>query len=56
MSGKNLGGNVCSLEVFKKNLIAAVPLLKESNTLGLIEPINNESVPGYFLNDFEVGT
>ena len=52
MSGKLEG----SEEVLKSNLRSAIPLLKASGVVGLIEPINKYSVPGYFLNDFAIGT
>ena len=42
-------------EVMKENLGKAIPLLMESDIVGLIEPINSYSVPKYFLNSFELG-
>ncbi len=51
MSGKAEGSEA----TLRKNLKSAVPLLEEFGVIGLIEPINSYSVPGYFLNDFDLG-
>ena len=37
------------------NLAKALPLLREADLVGLIEPINSYSVPNYFRNTFELG-
>ena len=55
MSGKPSGDNKGSRDVLLKNLRSAIPLLEQNGIVGLIEPINHYSVPGYFLNDFELG-
>lgn len=43
-----------SKSAMMNNLRSAIPLLEESGVVGLIEPINPYSVPGYFLHDFEL--
>ena len=53
MSGKPVESG--SLDVLKRNLRSALPILEQNGIVGLIEPINKYSVPGYFLNDFEIG-
>ena len=55
MSGKVGNGVEGSKDVLVKNLRSALPLLQEAGITGLIEPINKYSVPGYFLNDFDLG-
>lgn len=37
------------------NLRVAAQLLNEANLIGVIEPINKYSVPGYYLNCFDKG-
>lgn len=39
-------------ETYEKNLKYAADILKSENLIGLIEPINQYSVPKYFLNHF----
>lgn len=41
--------------VYEKNLVLAASLLKEQNLIGVVEAINNISIPGYYLNDFHKG-
>ena len=55
MSGKSSPEFPGSVETLIGNLRLAAPILEESGITGLIEPINNYSVPGYFLNSFETG-
>lgn len=38
------------------NLSYAASVLATENIIGLIEPINQESVPGYWLHDYDKGT
>ena len=52
MSGQD---SSASKDRLKQNLSSALPLLEEAGVVGLVEPINKYSVPGYFLNDFEAG-
>lgn len=40
-------------ETFLKNLKYAAGFLEKENVVGVIEPINHYSVPGYFLNSFK---
>lgn len=42
-------------ETFESNLKYAVDVLKGENLLGLIEPINQYSMPNYFLSDYGRG-
>ena len=42
--------------VLKENLSKAIPLLKEAEVVGLIEPINPYTMPNYFLNNYELGS
>ncbi|EEB15348.1 transient receptor potential locus C protein precursor, putative [Pediculus humanus corporis] len=44
------------MEIYVNNLKQSVEMLKENNIIGLIEPINNYSVPNYFLNNYEKAT
>ena len=55
MSGKPSPDNPASESTLIENLRNSIKLLEDSNIVGLIEPINNVSVPGYFLNNFEMG-
>ena len=55
MSGKVGDTDKGSVDVLRKNLLSALPLLAENDIVGLIEPINKYSVPGYFLSDFDTG-
>lgn len=40
-------------ETFKSNLKYAATQLEHEDIIGVIEPINHYSVPGYFLNDYK---
>lgn len=40
-------------ETFIANLKFAAPFLEKEGIIGVIEPINNYSVPGYFLQDYK---
>ena len=55
MSGKQTTDVKGSRDVLVENLKSAIPLLEASGIVGLIEPINHYSVPGYFLNNFDLG-
>lgn len=37
------------------NLRVAAQLLNEANMIGIIEPINKYSLPGYYLNCYDKG-
>lgn len=42
-------------KVYESNLKYAANVLKDFQLLGLIEPINNYSVPSYFMNCYTTG-
>lgn len=42
-------------ETYENNLKYAAGVLKDANILGVIEPINQHSVPKYFLSDYGKG-
>lgn len=52
MSGK-ANVSVENNEAYEKNLRWAVNLLEKENIVGLIEPINKYSVPGYYMNCYD---
>ncbi len=56
MSGTGSPENPASESTLLENLKNSIPLLEEAKIVGLIEPINPFSVPGYFLNNFDMGT
>jgi len=56
MSGKKQEG-VTEGEVREtliKNLVKALPLLKEKGVIGLLEPINPNSIPGYNMDNYQL--
>lgn len=53
MSGKVDNPTQANRDTFNANLRFAAPLLEQASIMGVIEPINNYSVPGYFLNDYK---
>lgn len=55
MSGQTAEDRLGSEETLRSNLKLVLPLLEQSGIVGLIEPINTRSVPGYFLHDFDTG-
>ncbi len=55
MSGKVTPDQPGSEDVLVSNLKNAAPLLEAAGVVGLVEPINPYWVPGYFLNDFDMG-
>ncbi|XP_028030980.1 putative hydroxypyruvate isomerase [Bombyx mandarina] len=52
MAGKVENPTPKHWETFEKNLLYAVDVLKGENIQGLIEPINQYSMPKYFLSDY----
>ncbi|CAH0731877.1 unnamed protein product, partial [Brenthis ino] len=52
MAGKLEDVSSKNWETYENNLKYAANILKDENILGVIEPINQHSVPKYFLNDF----
>ena len=55
MSGKPSAESPGSEKTLRENLKDSIAILEEAKIVGLIEPINPYSVPGYFLNDFDMG-
>lgn len=55
MSGKIESGEItCEhRDTFIENLKYAASHLERENIIGVIEPINHYSVPGYFLHDYK---
>ncbi|XP_035452835.2 putative hydroxypyruvate isomerase [Spodoptera frugiperda] len=52
MAGKLQNATSQNWETYENNLKYAAGVLKNENLLGVIEPINQYSVPNYFLSDF----
>lgn len=42
-------------KTYESNIRYATSLLASHNIIGLIEPINNHSVPNYYMNSYERG-
>lgn len=55
MSGRVENETPQHSEVYLNNLKAAALILEKNDLIGLIEPINNYSVPRYFLNNYAKG-
>ncbi|XP_076388292.1 hydroxypyruvate isomerase-like protein Gip isoform X2 [Megachile rotundata] len=55
MSGKVNQPNAVNDKVYLNNLLYAVEKFQKENILGLIEPINNITVPNYYMNSFQKG-
>lgn len=55
MAGKVPSPNEENDRIYEQNLIHAESLLRKENIVGVIEPINRISIPGYYLNDFQKG-
>lgn len=56
MSGKVNGSPTRENDLcYENNLQYAAKLLEKENILGLIEPINNYSVPSYYMNCYNKG-
>ncbi|CAG4966036.1 unnamed protein product [Parnassius apollo] len=53
MAGKLEKVTSSNWETYEDNLKFAADVLKQVNLLGVIEPINQHSVPKYFLSDYE---
>lgn len=43
------------MQTLQKNLQYAADLFRKENIVGVVEPKNNITFPGYFLNDFDKG-
>lgn len=55
MAGKLDTVSTINWETYENNLKYAADVLKVENLLGVIEPINQHSVPKYFLSDYNKG-
>lgn len=55
MVGKLENATAQNWQTYENNLKYAAGVLKSENLLGVIEPINQYSVPNYFLSDFKKG-
>lgn len=55
MSGKVESPTEENWACYEKNIKYATKLLAENQIIGLIEPINNKSVPHYFMNSYDKG-
>lgn len=55
MSGKVEKPSVANDNVYENNLLYAVQRFKEEGFVGVIEPINNITVPNYYMNSFLKG-
>lgn len=53
MAGRLENATAKNWEIFENNLRYAAGELKKENIVGVIEPINQYSVPKYFLSDFD---
>lgn len=52
MSGAVKSPSAANLEVYEKNIRWATDVFAKENIIGLIEPINQRSVPNYFLSSY----
>jgi len=55
MSGKVESPTAANDYVYEKNLLYAIAQCQKENIVVVIEPINNYSVPHYYMNDFQKG-
>lgn len=55
MAGKIDDISTANWKTYENNLKYAANKLKEENIIGVIEPINQHSVPKYFLSDYGKG-
>lgn len=55
MSGKVNKVTTVNDDVYVKNLLYALQKFEKEGILGLIEPINNITVPNYYMNSFQKG-
>lgn len=56
MSGKVEFPTTANDIVYEKNLLYAIEKCQKENIIVVIEPINNYSVPNYYMNNFQKGT
>lgn len=55
MSGKVESPTTANDIVYEKNLLYAIEKCKSEDIVVVIEPINNYSVPNYYMNNFQKG-
>lgn len=55
MSGKVNKVTTVNDDVYVKNLLYALQKFEKEGIIGLIEPINNITVPNYYMNSFQKG-
>lgn len=55
MSGKVNKVTTVNDDVYVKNLLYALQKFENEGIVGLIEPINNITVPNYYMNSFQKG-
>lgn len=55
MAGKINDVSTANWETYENNLKYAANKLEDENIMGVIEPINQHSVPKYFLSDYGKG-
>lgn len=55
MSGKVNQITTINDDIYIKNLLYAVEKFQKEGIIALIEPINNITVPNYYMNSFEKG-
>ena len=56
MSGKVNQITTTNDDVYVKNLLYAVEKFQKEEIIALIEPINNITVPNYYMNSFQKGS
>lgn len=55
MSGKVNSPTAVNDTIYEKNLLYAIDKCQKEDIVILIEPINNYSVPNYYMNNFQKG-
>lgn len=56
MSGKVETPSTANDVAYEKNLLYAIEKCQKEDIVVVIEPINNYSVPNYYMNNFQKGT
>lgn len=56
MSGKVETPTTANDVIYEKNLLYAIEKCQKEDIVVVIEPINNYSVPNYYMNNFQKGT
>lgn len=55
MSGKVESPTVTNDAIYEKNLLYAIEQCQKEDIVVVIEPINNYSVPNYYMSNFQKG-